>query len=186
MKIEDTRLSAPWERATFGSSLVLFLKHRFQSQGQRTNSPRGQRISCVIVTVIGPVVLKTFLIAQSVTFMIQYVGGIHARLQMSPLRGVERLRLRRNERVSPEVCCYACAGHDVFRVWTNQWIPDGWIEARWIECVRRASVCCVRIIRVFHGPMYVRHAEVREPWIVSGCPVYARKAELNWNHSPGA
>jgi|SRR4029077_15760295 hypothetical protein len=32
----------------------------------------------------------------------------------------------------------------------------------------------------------VRHAEVREPWIVSGCPVYARKAELNWNHSPGA
>ena len=86
--------------------------------------------------------------------MIQYVGGIHARLQMNPLRGVERLRLRRNERVSPEVCCYACAGHDVFRVWINQWIPDGWIEARWIECVRRASVCCVRIIRVFHGPMY--------------------------------
>jgi len=68
----------------------------------------------------------------------------------------------------------------------SQWIPDGWIEARWIECVRRASVCCVRIIRVFHGPVYVRHAEVREPWIVSGCPVWARKAELNWNHSPGA
>jgi hypothetical protein len=78
------------------------------------------------------------------------------------------------------------AGHDVFRMWINQCIPDGRIEARWIACVRRASVCCVRIIRVFHGPVYVRHAEVREPWIVSGCPVCARKAELNWNHSPGA
>jgi len=48
-------------------------------------------MSCVIVTVIGPVVSKTFSITQSVTFMIQYVGGIHARLQMSSLRGMERL-----------------------------------------------------------------------------------------------
>jgi hypothetical protein len=43
------------------------------------------------------------------------------------------------------------AGHDVFRMWINQCIPDGRIEARWIACVRRASVCCVRIIPDFHG-----------------------------------
>ena len=35
------------------------------------------------------------------------------------------------------------------------------------------------------GPMYVRHAEVREPWIVSGSPVCARKAELNWKPFTG-
>jgi hypothetical protein len=51
----------------------------------------------------------------------------------------------------PKVYCYSWAGHDVFRMWINQCIPDGRIEARWIECVRRASVCCVRIIRDFHG-----------------------------------
>ena len=33
----------------------------------------------------------------------------------------------------------------------SQCIPDGWIEAGLVECVRRASVCCVRIIRDFHG-----------------------------------
>jgi hypothetical protein len=35
--------------------------------------------------------VEDVLITQSVTYMIQYVGGIHSRLQMSPLRGMERL-----------------------------------------------------------------------------------------------
>lgn len=68
MKIEDTRLSAPWERGTFGSSLVLFLKHRFQSLGQRTNSPqRAAHILRYRHCDWAGGVLNTFIIDQSVT-----------------------------------------------------------------------------------------------------------------------
>ena len=71
--------------------------------------------------------------------------------------------------VSLEVYRYSWAAHEVFHMWINRCIPGVLIEARWIECVRRASVCCVRIIRDLHRSK-VGATHQSSGTIVTGCP----------------